>query len=573
MRRAAGPLCQFSLRQRRGRARPTRDSIVRSWPSGTETPCHGDRLCGLSATRAGVFTVTCQAASTYDEDNRLLSRTVDDGDNSEDRHTVYDWEDNGASSTALLGETTYDGLIVDPNEKIETRTNSYNARGRLASSVVEDHVASKTTTTEFEYDDAGLRIRQTRDDGTTVETREFVFDPQNPTGYAQTLEEVLVDGGRSVDKAFTVGLDVISQALANATTGGSNPLAAKEPGTFIYDGHGSVRMIADEIGQAVQIALRELGGAGTDKIDYEAYGEAINAAISTAITQLLYSGEFTDAINNNQYLRARYYDFASGRFNRVDPFAGNMHVPQSLHKYLYAHADPVLYSDPSGQVVVAFAIGLLTGILLQIAVIGLRSSSALHVGPGEYVPVDPALLQVHYHSVRISNAATTADAMFKQMALFSQRDLGVVRALDDADGLGDTITFDMKNWVDWKGPFREAGQANFKVHVTMFDEASRRLAVRTLSGHPLAGWRYWEISHMPGGDLLIETFSVEHPFAKWDEVKNYAGGLDAMYQTWESLLNELARQSGGQIVNDPNTSIKGTQKKHVLPYLNRIESP
>ncbi|KPJ66107.1 MAG: hypothetical protein AMJ43_09060, partial [Coxiella sp. DG_40] len=46
--------------------------------------------------------------------------------------------------------------------------------------------------------------------------------------------------------------------------------------------------------------------------------------------------------------RARYYDPLNGRFNRVDPFAGNTQDPQSLHKYLYANCNPVNAIDPAG---------------------------------------------------------------------------------------------------------------------------------------------------------------------------------------------------------------------------------
>jgi RHS repeat-associated protein len=62
----------------------------------------------------------------------------------------------------------------------------------------------------------------------------------------------------------------------------------------------------------------------------------------------LYSGEQFDAKIGQQYLRARYYDPATGRFNRLDPFFGNQLDPQSLHNYLYAHVDPVNGIDPSG---------------------------------------------------------------------------------------------------------------------------------------------------------------------------------------------------------------------------------
>jgi RHS repeat-associated protein len=63
---------------------------------------------------------------------------------------------------------------------------------------------------------------------------------------------------------------------------------------------------------------------------------------------LLYSGEQFDARIAMQYLRARYYDPATGRFNGVDPAFGSLHDPLSLHKYSYVHGDPVMGVDPSG---------------------------------------------------------------------------------------------------------------------------------------------------------------------------------------------------------------------------------
>ncbi|MCY2989515.1 MAG: hypothetical protein NTY19_16815, partial [Planctomycetota bacterium] len=36
------------------------------------------------------------------------------------------------------------------------------------------------------------------------------------------------------------------------------------------------------------------------------------------------------------------------RFNRLDPFAGKIQDPLSLHKYLYVHANPIGAVDPSG---------------------------------------------------------------------------------------------------------------------------------------------------------------------------------------------------------------------------------
>jgi RHS repeat-associated protein len=81
----------------------------------------------------------------------------------------------------------------------------------------------------------------------------------------------------------------------------------------------------------------------------------------------LYSGEQFDSKIGQQYLRARYYDPATGRFNRLDPFFGNLNDPLSLHKYLYVHNDPINGVDPSGKFYLPIFL-LLGGTLLGLGV-------------------------------------------------------------------------------------------------------------------------------------------------------------------------------------------------------------
>jgi len=61
------------------------------------------------------------------------------------------------------------------------------------------------------------------------------------------------------------------------------------------------------------------------------------------------SGEQYDSDLALYYLRARYYNPATGRFLSRDPEDGKPNDPQSLHKYLYASGDPVNRIDPSGR--------------------------------------------------------------------------------------------------------------------------------------------------------------------------------------------------------------------------------
>lgn len=39
---------------------------------------------------------------------------------------------------------------------------------------------------------------------------------------------------------------------------------------------------------------------------------------------------------------------STGTFITIDEYSGSVFEPVSLHKYLYANANPVMFSDPSG---------------------------------------------------------------------------------------------------------------------------------------------------------------------------------------------------------------------------------
>jgi RHS repeat-associated protein len=106
------------------------------------------------------------------------------------------------------------------------------------------------------------------------------------------------------------------------------------------DGFGSTRWLTDAT------------GAITDQIDYDAFGNEIGRSGSTAIEHL-YRGEAFDPNVGFYYLRARWMDPRVGRFTQQDAFAGFAQDPRSLHKYLYAHSDPVNGRDPSGYLTLA----------------------------------------------------------------------------------------------------------------------------------------------------------------------------------------------------------------------------
>ncbi|MGD9723620.1 MAG: RHS repeat-associated core domain-containing protein [Pirellulales bacterium] len=279
----------------------------------------------------GAFAADQTITYDYDDNDRLLSEALNsDGDPQIERTTTYEYGGPTNPGTEQTRKTV-------SGDVSGVTTQTYNLQGRLATLAsdadADGHVESRFT---YRYNDAGIRVYQKQetdadDDGTIDDTDEtdFLIDANNPTGFAQVLEEKVHDQYLGMGKTFTLGLNVISEYMPWYNSG-----------FLLYDGHGSTRVLLD------------YNGVVQRRFAYDAYGNLLGGAglvnnIADALTTHLYSGERTDP-TGLQYLRARYYDPTTGRFNRLDPFAGDTQDPISLHKYLYTHANPVMGVDPTG---------------------------------------------------------------------------------------------------------------------------------------------------------------------------------------------------------------------------------
>ncbi len=121
---------------------------------------------------------------------------------------------------------------------------------------------------------------------------------------------------------------------------GAGNVTSEVTHVFGHDGHGSVRVLFDMAAAIAQVFAFK--AYGKMLAIHNGSAQFVSNSASDALTSVLYSGEPFDAKIAQQYLRARWYDPATGRFNRLDPFFGNLQDPQSLHKYLYVHGDPVM---------------------------------------------------------------------------------------------------------------------------------------------------------------------------------------------------------------------------------------
>ncbi|HXG08667.1 MAG TPA: RHS repeat-associated core domain-containing protein [Gemmataceae bacterium] len=208
--------------------------------------------------------------------------------------------------------------------------------------------------TTDDYDHTGIRVSvlhevDSNGDGAWDQrTRtDYLNDLHNHTGYSQILRETHLDATTGVVQKridYTLGLDEIAQTTTTYDAAGN--VVSRETLVFGHDGHGSVRLLFDLAGAIAQLYVYE--AYGQLAAIYNAAGQFVSANPADARTTILHDGEPFDNHIGWGYRRARWVDPHIGRFNRLDPFFGNLWDPQSFHKYLFTHADPINGIDPSG---------------------------------------------------------------------------------------------------------------------------------------------------------------------------------------------------------------------------------
>ncbi|BCE00325.1 choice-of-anchor A family protein [Marinicellulosiphila megalodicopiae] len=277
-----------------------------------------------------------ETAYVYDANDRVISEV------NSTTTTEYVFDDNGNTIQVLEN-----GLVTIDYE--------YNSLNKLVKAELE------TQTIEFTYNASGIRIGKTVTDefGVSIEIQYIVDMNQS---YAQVVGEV-VAGELAV--TYQYGDDLISQNRIDTDI--------TVPSYYIYDGLGSTRSLVDE------------SGIVSDSYNYDAFGELLNS-VGVTDNAYLYTGEQFDEELDQYYLRARYYDQGVGRFTQQDVYLGNSQDPITLHKYLYANADPVMYTDPSGYYAMSlsgFSVGFsIQGILRSTMTAGLMVSTAGGVALG-----------------------------------------------------------------------------------------------------------------------------------------------------------------------------------------------
>src|SRR5258706_8183132 len=179
----------------------------------------------------GSFNWTQKISYTYDDDDRLIQEVSDEVDPlGQDTSIQY-----GYTGTELTSKMGWDSLTPGSGSQNSSATYSFNLQGQMKQAVIDDDGPGNSNvpvTFDYAYNDQGIRIEQKETpQGGSATTRSYVIDSDNPTGFAQVIEEYV---GALLNIAYTIGLDVLAQTAPAIGPPLPSGVSAGDPLFFLY---------------------------------------------------------------------------------------------------------------------------------------------------------------------------------------------------------------------------------------------------------------------------------------------------------------------------------------------------
>lgn len=323
--------------------------LVNYAADGTTVNSRFDYTYDAAGNRTSVTTLQGTTTFGYDFTGQLTSVTLPDGraieyryDAAGNRIAVTDngvqtsYTSNNLDQYVTVGDTTYgydaDGNLVSKIRGTDTWTYGYDSENRLIRAVTPDGVVW-----QYEYDALGNRIASIRNGQRT----DFLIDL---IGWGDVVAEYGLDGNLSAH--YTNGIGLVSRVDA------SNVAAY-----YDYDALGST------------VGMSGADGSYVNRYSYLPFGENL-AKTETIPNTFEYAGrwEVSSEGNGLDYMRARYYDPSTAKFNSIDPLGVNA---TDTNLYRYVKNDPLAYNDPTGRfvfipILVGAGVGALTDIGVQL---------------------------------------------------------------------------------------------------------------------------------------------------------------------------------------------------------------
>jgi RHS repeat-associated protein len=228
--------------------------------------------------------------------------------------------------------TAHDNRIHDPGFAFDgngntilapdgNRVHFWDEQDRLIA-VFEDFLTTRIG--HHAYDGAGERLVQE----TPTETH-FTY---RGGGSAVLMEYVLENGDWRADRLYLPDGE-------GKESGYVDLLGAQRSFTYYLADHlGTPRLLTSGAGDVVSEHL------------YEPFGLEV-PPVATSSNTHRFTGHERDAATGLDYMHARYYDGAVGRFLSTDPLASSFQpgTPQSPNRYVYVQNNPQLRVDPDGR--------------------------------------------------------------------------------------------------------------------------------------------------------------------------------------------------------------------------------
>ena len=257
--------------------------------------------------------------------------------------TSYVYDDLGRLTEAQLADGTLQNYTFDSNGNRKTMTVTKDGALSITEYAYDlnDRLITETkdgVKTSYSYDNNGNMLGKS--DGTSVVTQTFDLlnrmtsfsDGETTATYTYNPDNMrrskTVNGVKT--EHIWVGSDIALDITGNSVVSYVQVIKSNY-GWYVYNAHGDVVQLCDN------------NGVVTKSYDYDPYGNQLTEADALDKNPYRYSGEYYDAESGYIYLRARYYDSATGRFISEDPaFDG-------FNWYAYCGGNPLNRWDPSGQ--------------------------------------------------------------------------------------------------------------------------------------------------------------------------------------------------------------------------------
>jgi RHS repeat-associated protein len=306
-------------------------SVVSSYQYTYDT--NGNRKTQTEV-NGGVAETTTYA---YDSDDRLLQVAYPD------KTTAYTYD---PEYNRLTEKTTLTSGAADTD-----RTYAYNPRNQLTG--ITDNL-SAANSVQYSYDANGNQTIKTKNGVTTT----FVYDVRDEL--VTVLQNATTLGLFHYDyQGLRISKDMGGQVLRYTYDDNSVLLETDNTGAtvakFDYGAHhllslthvteGREFYLFDGLGSVAD--LTTLAGSIQARYQYDAFGN-FRAQAGSSFNRFAFTGHEKDNETGLYYFKARYYDPEVGRFLSQDAYLGDVNTPPSLHKYLYAYANPAVYLDLTG---------------------------------------------------------------------------------------------------------------------------------------------------------------------------------------------------------------------------------